>query len=140
MRQPNAASIIETEAQKSDNKVISLTSSEDKSKFVLMVTNPFAEDLVIPKDLLNGPRNMDRSVFIFVTDINNVPVKRCAIVEVSDKNLASINLPPGKTTVIPVSRFLVEATYCVSSFHLQAIVGSSSIKDKRITSNKILIN
>jgi hypothetical protein len=103
---------------------LELSQSRGSPMFYLKIQNPLPASLVVPRELVNGPRNPSMSVFLIVTDPNGKPINRCAIVEPNENSLGTYSLEPHEQRTLEFSRFLIETTYCVKAFRLRAFIGS----------------
>jgi hypothetical protein len=107
-----------------------LLRSRDSSHVELVVTNRTDTPLALPADIVNGPRDATRAVFLVARNRQGDLIKRCAVVEVEPDQMRDVTVHPGETVVLTLAVATVVATYCAQQVSLQAEFGGLAQDDR----------
>lgn len=103
---------------------VSLQISEGSAQHLtLMVSNATGSDLSLPADILNGPRNPRRSVFIQVTDANGKQLTRCGLIEVESNHMHDVVVKDNSALGFTIPIYTLQRSYCAATILVSAKFG-----------------
>lgn len=115
--------------------------SDEGDFLILEVHNTLKEPLVLPLDLINGPRDPLRSIYIKVLDDRGVVQKRCSFQELSPEDMSSAEVRPGERMRFKISKANIQRAYCMNNAVIEGFLGDASGKvDVKSNSVHIVMN